>query len=431
MKTSSIPSFVDAFPIDLVKLVDLMPGYVYWKDRDSIIMGCNELQANSLGLASKDELVGRTSLDLIWQGLPTRERHRRAELNEEIDKSIMYSGCASTAEEIMITQEGHITCLTHKVPLKNAQDQVIGLISISTNISSLLTFEKKSPKRKYLSLEHLIQQEIPLEDPYNPSLKILLVEDNYIALKTAQTLLESLQHQIDVAENSLTAIKHFKPNKYDLIFIDVGLPDLDGYKLTEQLRAMEMAAGADPVPIIALTAHDSTNIHRKASASGITDIFSKPVTIKAIYTAINRYIYQQKPPMQSSEADNKELLAMSEVNRFIRKTIDLENGAKILGKDEKSAHKMLEELINLLPQDRLEIEETYRSNDLAKLAKVIHKFYGGLCYVGAPHLRQATKELESALLKQEKHQINRLYQRVLDEMSALEKEFKLLSLTPP
>jgi len=418
---------VSAFSVDFAKLVELLPGQVYWKDQNSIILGCNDLQVKNLGLKSSDEIIGRTGYDLVWQGLPPAERQRQAEVNAEIDKSVMYSGTTNTREELITTAEGTKNYLVNRIPLKDAADRIIGLLSIAIEMSESRSFEKRPPKKKRFLLiqESLAQQQIPLNDPHNPSLKILLVEDNQIASKTAKSLLENLHHEVETAENSVEALTLFEPHKYDIIFTDVGLPDLDGYKLTEQLRKIEENTDAEPVPIIALTAHDSINISEKAAASGMNAILSKPLQPAEVIKTLNQFVYHQKAPAPALPHTQSPPIQNTS-NRYTKKAIDLEDGAKILGKDQTVALKMLEDLVLTFPAVRAEIEKAYRDNNLEDLRESVHKFYGGLCYVGVPPLRQAGKELETALVKQETHQINRLYQRLRDEMSSVEKEFAII-----
>jgi CheY-like chemotaxis protein len=414
------PTFSDAQTVDFSKLIDSIPGQAYWTDPHCIIKGCNDLQAKSLGFHSKEELIDRTGYALVWQELNDRERERLAQINTGLDKQVMSSGVANTREEWMITVEGPKKYLINKIPLKNNEHQIIGLLSIATEI----TQPKRTTRKKMYSLGGglLIQQEIALNDPDNPPLKILLVEDNDIASKTAKGLLKNFYHEVDTAANSTEAITHFEPYKYDLIFTSVGLPDLDGYRLTEQLRKIENNAQADPTPIIALTAHESALISKKAIASGIDAILTKPLSHTDALKAMNQFVYHEKIHTSTQLKSNKPPVGLA--NRFIKKAIDLEEGATILGKDQTAALDMLVDLVNSFSEVRTSIEKAYRANNLKKLSAVIHKFYGGLCYVGVPHLRQALKELETALITQEKTQFNRLYQRMLDEMSAVEREFE-------
>jgi HPt (histidine-containing phosphotransfer) domain-containing protein len=100
----------------------------------------------------------------------------------------------------------------------------------------------------------------------------------------------------------------------------------------------------------------------------------------------------------------------------------MSDGAKIFNGNETSAREMLAHLIVSFPKVRSDLENAYQELDISKFHFLVHKFYSGALYVGVPALRQAINELLMALIKQEKHSVQHLYQNMLDEMIALENE---------
>jgi len=107
-------------------------------------------------------------------------------------------------------------------------------------------------------------------------LNILIVEDTKIAQKTAAMTLSALGCLIDTADSGKEALEKFKPGKYDLIFMDIGLPDIDGYTVTETIRSLEPQN--NQTPIMALTAHMEDECRDKSSESGMNGFVSKPLT---------------------------------------------------------------------------------------------------------------------------------------------------------
>jgi HPt (histidine-containing phosphotransfer) domain-containing protein len=108
----------------------------------------------------------------------------------------------------------------------------------------------------------------------------------------------------------------------------------------------------------------------------------------------------------------------------MKKRIDLAEGTKFFDGDETGARKMLEYLVAMFPEVREELNNAYYERELSpiKFRFMVHKFYGGLLYVGVPALRQAVSDLLTALNKKEESTINQLYQTVLDEMQVLQVE---------
>lgn len=417
---------IETTAIDLNKLFEALPGQVCWKDKNTIVMGCNDLQLKALGLQSQAEVIGRTSDDLIWKGVSDTEKQIQIKINAEIERAVIGSGISNVREERITTAEGEKNYLVIRIPLKKATDEVMGLLHIAIEIADAKRVVPRKKKQPPHTSDSPQQLQLPFDEAESSTLKILLVEDDPIAGKTAKLLLENAYHEaeVDVAIGGVAAIMEFEPNKYDIIFTDLGLPDLDGYQLATQWHKMEEEAKASLTPIIALTAYGPENVHpEKIAAAGIHATLKKPLVPEEIVDIFNRFVYHPKEKMQN--LTQKTPIKGTE-NPYTKKSIDLAEGAKILGQNERAAQKMLEDLLTTLPEVRHEIENAYRDNDLDLLQPIIHKFYGGLCYVGVPHLREAARELGHALTNQEKHQTSRLYQRLLDEMSALEKEFTRL-----
>lgn len=106
----------------------------------------------------------------------------------------------------------------------------------------------------------------------------------------------------------------------------------------------------------------------------------------------------------------------------MKKIIDLADGAKILGRDEVEAKKLLESLVDMFPEMRDALGKAYHARTLEYEAFhfITEKFYSGSLYVGAPALRQAAKDLFLAVDQKKQDAIDALYQHMLDEMRALE-----------
>jgi CheY-like chemotaxis protein len=124
----------------------------------------------------------------------------------------------------------------------------------------------------------------------NRSLNILLAEDNLVNQKVASIHLEKLGHAVDVAANGLAAFEAFKSKHYDLIFMDIQMPEADGYEATNLIRNYEIQNElAIKTPIIAMTANAMKGDKEKCIAAGMDDYISKPFTAKALIETLNNY----------------------------------------------------------------------------------------------------------------------------------------------
>ncbi|MBX3709338.1 MAG: response regulator [Gammaproteobacteria bacterium] len=113
----------------------------------------------------------------------------------------------------------------------------------------------------------------------NTSIKVLLVEDNFTAQLMGSSLLSSMNCEVEIADCGEKAIDMFKPGKYDLIFMDIGLPGMQGDATTQHIRKIEQnSRHQTPIPIIALTAHTTDNLDKSLLKAGINNILSKPLS---------------------------------------------------------------------------------------------------------------------------------------------------------
>ena len=106
------------------------------------------------------------------------------------------------------------------------------------------------------------------------TLKILLAEDNQINAVLATTLLRRAGHKVDVAQNGAEAVAAAEAGGYDLIFMDMHMPEMDGLEASRRIRALGPPAGA--APIVALTANAMAADRQKCLAAGMDDFLSKP-----------------------------------------------------------------------------------------------------------------------------------------------------------
>jgi len=124
------------------------------------------------------------------------------------------------------------------------------------------------------------------------ALNILLAEDNKINQKVAMKTLESFGHRVDVVENGAEAVKKFKEKDYDLIMMDLEMPEMDGIEATRQIRKLEKEfeqkdISRKRVKIIALTAHSTLDDKQRCISIGMDDYMSKPFRQAEIARVLN------------------------------------------------------------------------------------------------------------------------------------------------
>jgi CheY-like chemotaxis protein len=113
-------------------------------------------------------------------------------------------------------------------------------------------------------------------------MRILLVEDNPINQKVAQRLLEKAGHSVTIAGNGREALDQVAENTFDLVLMDVQMPEMDGFAATTAIRAKERATGGH-LPIVALTAYALKGDRERCLAAGMDGYVTKPVVPQVLF----------------------------------------------------------------------------------------------------------------------------------------------------
>ncbi|MDR0239539.1 MAG: response regulator [Deltaproteobacteria bacterium] len=129
--------------------------------------------------------------------------------------------------------------------------------------------------------------------PLFPGRRILLVEDVDINREIVLAMLEPTLLEIDCAENGADAVRMFRetPEKYDIIFMDVQMPEMDGYEATQSIRALDMPK-AKTIPIIAMTANVFRDDVEKCLATGMNGHLGKPLNFDDVFEQLRSYLSQ-------------------------------------------------------------------------------------------------------------------------------------------
>jgi CheY-like chemotaxis protein len=119
------------------------------------------------------------------------------------------------------------------------------------------------------------------------ALRILLAEDNVVNQTFAIAILKKMGHQVALAVNGAEAVSKWSEGEFDLIIMDVQMPEMDGFEVTKRIREQERISGAH-IPIIAMTAHAMSGDSKLCIDAGMDEYVSKPVNRKTLEQAIHR-----------------------------------------------------------------------------------------------------------------------------------------------
>ena len=144
------------------------------------------------------------------------------------------------------------------------------------NVNEVEFFTGKNDKTNLTTTSFAAKKPIELHSLLRNQYNILLIEDNLIAANAIKDTLESLKCEVNIAYTGCAAVEVFMPETYDLIYLDLGLPDIDGLSIIKILRKIE-AYAKQKTTILALSAHIDENIKLSCLHSGFDGVYSKPL----------------------------------------------------------------------------------------------------------------------------------------------------------
>jgi len=156
-------------------------------------------------------------------------------------------------------------------------------------------------------------------------LRILLAEDSIESQNIMKLYLRHTPHQLDCAETGISVVEQFKTGEYDLVFMDLQMPEMDGYTATYLIRAWEIQQKRPPTPIIALTANSLNQARIESQAAGCTEFLTKPIKMSTLLGVIQRHYAGDtgtptaQSPSSSATMDQSVIDEMMQLKRqFIR-----------------------------------------------------------------------------------------------------------------
>jgi CheY-like chemotaxis protein len=224
--------------------------------------------------------------------------------------------------------------------------------------------------------------------PANVGLRILVAEDNAVNQALILRVLEKMGHQAVLAKNGREAVEAWAESRFDVIFMDVQMPELDGFGATAAIREQEKQRGTH-IPIIAMTAHALKGDRERCLEGGMDGYIAKPVNFAEIRETLERVgqretagdapstpasptkIWDQDAALARVDGDRKLFLDVVEIFR--------EEGPKLLSK----------------------LQEAVAKGDCEAAERAAHSIKGEVSYFAAPLAVTAAKKIEDAARAQQ------------------------------
>jgi signal transduction histidine kinase/DNA-binding response OmpR family regulator len=237
-----------------------------------------------------------------------------------------------------------------------------------------------------------------------PSHTILLAEDNLVNQKLAIKLLEKQGHIVTVADNGRIAVDAWSKGNFDLILMDMMMPEMDGLEATRQIRSIEQSEGRGRIPIIAMTANAMTGDRERCLESGMDGYVSKPVKPEVLYQEIDqimRTTSTQTDAMAKAKSTSAALSATAAASKptAILDKLPVYDRADALSRiadDEELLTTLLDMFIADAPSYLVEIDNALAAEDWPRLLRAGHTVKGVFATFSARRGEQQAKALENA-----------------------------------
>lgn len=296
----------------------------------------------------------------------------------QLVERIKQDACSPSSTIVMLTSSGErgdaARCLNLGIsayllkPVKQSE--------LLFTISKVLQGPSADQVRPSLITRHSIRES-------KRRLSILLAEDNAVNQKLAIKMLERMGHTVTVAANGVGALGLLEKMDFDLVLMDVQMPEMDGLEATRRFRDREKAAGGH-MPIIAMTAYAMKGDKERCLEAGMDGYISKPISGQELYETIEHV-------MHSLEQDFQPVAISPKQAAVLDKTAILDR----VGGDTELLREIVALFLEDCPRLLSEIRDAFQQGDTQRLEKSAHTLKGSVSNFAAGAAVQAALKLET------------------------------------
>ena len=218
-------------------------------------------------------------------------------------------------------------------------------------------------------------------------LRILLAEDSYPNQRLAIGILSKWGHQVTVANNGWEAVDKLEHETFDLVLMDVQMPEMDGHRATELIREREAGTGRH-VPIIAMTAHAMKGDREACLSAGMDDYVSKPIRQVNLRLVIEKAIAARVPEIRPDASEHSPV-PESET------TLDWHAALESVGDDRELLREVAAAIMAEVPECLEQMEQAIRESDAALLRRAAHTIKGSFSLFGPTQAGELVERLEA------------------------------------
>lgn len=296
-----------------------------------------------------------------------------------------------------------------------------GKITVESVVSkgSEFSFSLKYKKAQKATANHTKVKNTVIASDFLKDIKILLVEDNELNQLLAVKVFRKWEKEIDIADNGKIAIEKITNNDYDIILMDIQMPEMDGNEVTRFIRTK--MGEKSIIPIIALTAHATAEEEKRCLQNGMNDYLSKPYDFNVLLEKLYVNLTKNKGnSILSAEIVTQEITTEKLVNfKYLK---DFADG------DDNFIKNMVCIFLEKTPETLALIVESDKNDDIITLKEEIHKLKSSVSLLGIIKASESVNSIEKELeinplglkRKEEVIYLNDICQLAIKELELLE-----------
>jgi two-component system, sensor histidine kinase and response regulator len=337
-------------------------------------------------------------IDMLMPDVDGKTLGRMIKATSDLKQTILvsWSSAGGSAEEVELVNAGFAQCLYK--PIK--QSQLYNAI-VKSVIKGPLPVEPLPAVTDAATAE-------------TRKGRILLAEDNAVNQKVAVAMLARMGYYSDVAANGLEAVKMLSNFSYDLVLMDIHMPEMDGLEATRHIRSDQSNVRNPKIPIVAMTAAAMKGDRDNCLAAGMNDYLSKPIDLRELNRVLNQWVNRLNNGGEKTE------------KAPVRKTFNPKFLTDQLGGDSESCKEILEIFVADIPTRIKELEQALIARNYEIVRRSAHTIKGSAANVGAEGLQTAARELEQAVLK-DPNSLKFFLDSVVAEFESVKRDIDLIT----
>ena len=314
-----------------------------------------------------------------------------------------------------------LTITKRLVEIFGGELKVVSKEGVGSVFSFCINFEKGN-------LTELIQyheEESAVNQHINRDLRILVAEDEVFNQMVVQSMIEEWGFDVDIAENGKQTVELLKQNTYDLVLMDIQMPELNGEEATKIIRE-QLPSPKNNIPIIAVTANAYTEDHKKYFEIGMNDVISKPFKSDMLFRKIISVI-----STKDKISESKEYLKIKETTGNKDKLYSLDTINKVARGDAGIIAKMIRVFIDKNKEEMAKLISAMNEKDWENIAQIAHKIKPSVAYLGMLNTEKRLNKVVQYARKEENFDKIKMYIELTNEIllkvyDSLEKEIEEL-----